>query len=97
MVVPQTVLEYLIGNRFSVRQVAVLLQVSTSTVTRSMSQYGITVCSTYTCMSDNELDTVVARLQQQHPNSGYLEATLQQWVIVSRKLGSQTLFEESIL
>ena len=71
LVVPQTVLEYLIGNRFSVRQAALLLQVSASTVRRCMSQYGITVRSTYSCMSDIELDNLVTRLQQQHPNSGY--------------------------
>lgn len=70
LVVPQTVLEYLIGNRFSVRQAALLLQVSASTVRRYMSLYGITVRSTYSCISDTELDSLVTRLQQRHPNSG---------------------------
>ena len=66
-----TVLEYMIGNRFSVRQISNLLNVSSSSIRRYMNLYGITVRSTYSSMSDQQLDSIVATLQRRHPNSGY--------------------------
>lgn len=41
LIIPRNVLEYLIGNRFSVPQVAQLLQTSISTVRRRMMEFGI--------------------------------------------------------
>ena len=69
--ISQAVLEYMIGNRFSVRQIANIINVSTSSVRRYMNLYRLTIRSTYTSISDQDLDTIVNRLQQQHPNSGY--------------------------
>ena len=71
LLVSQAVLEYLIGNRFTVRQIAQLLQVSPSTIRRQMNHFGITIRSTYSTISDQDLDSIVLRLQMQHPNSGY--------------------------
>ena len=69
--ISQAVLEYMIGNRFSVRQIASLLNVSTSSVRPYMDLYRLTVRSTYTYISNQDLDTTVTCLQQQHPNNGY--------------------------
>lgn len=71
IVVSPPVLEYLISNRFSVRQVAQLLQVSPSTIRRHMNEFGITVRGTYSSLSNEMLDTIVQRIQEEHPNSGY--------------------------
>ena len=69
--ISRSILEYLIGNQFTVIQTADLLNVSASTVRRYMNQYGITVRSSYSTLTDLELDNVVSGIQQQHPNNGY--------------------------
>ena len=56
--IPHNVLEYLIGNRFSVPQVAQLLQTSISTVRRRMMEFGITIRSTYSTIDDEQLDRI---------------------------------------
>ena len=69
--IPHNVLEYLIGNRFSVPQVAQLLQTSISTVRRCMMEFGITIRSTYSTIDDEQLDRIVSDLQRHYPNCGY--------------------------
>lgn len=69
--ISRAVLEYMIGSRFTVRVTANLLNVSSRTARRYMNLYGITVRSTYTSISDPQLDQIVGTLSQQHPNSGY--------------------------
>lgn len=69
--ISQEIVEYLIGNRFSVPQAAQLLQVSTSTLRRRMFDFGITVRSTYSSLDDNQLDSITSQLQRHYPNCGY--------------------------
>ena len=71
VVISREMLDYLIGNHFTVHQVAQLLQTSTSTVRRRMREFGITVRSTYSLINDLQLDTLVRELQNQYPNCGY--------------------------
>ena len=71
VVISREVLDYLIGNHFTVHQVAQLLQTSTSTVRRRMREFGITVRSTYSLINDHQLNTLVRELQNQYPNCGY--------------------------
>ena len=68
--VPISILEFLIENRFSVPQIADVLRVSVRTVRRRMTEYGLSVRATYTSISQQELDAVVARIQQQFPFCG---------------------------
>lgn len=64
-------LEYLIGNHFSVHRVAQLLQTSVSTVRRRMHEFGISVRSTCSVIDDAQLDTLVREIQHQYPNCVY--------------------------
>lgn len=71
VVIPQEMVEYLIGNCFSVCQAAQLLQTSTSTLRRRMLDFGITVRSTYSTFDDRQLDSIVSEVQRHYPNCGY--------------------------
>ena len=71
VIIPCNMLEYLIGNHFSVQRVAQLLQTSVSTVRRRMREFGISVRSTYSVIDDAQLDTLVREIQHQYPNCGY--------------------------
>ena len=71
IIISQGVMEYLIGNCFTIHQIALLLQTSPSTVRRHMNRYNISVRSTYPTISDTDLDHIVSGLCNEHPNSGY--------------------------
>ncbi len=55
---------------FSVPQIAQLLRVSKRTIRRRMSQFGLSIRSTYSQLSDDQLDEVVCAIQQQFLYSG---------------------------
>ena len=63
-------LEFLVENQFSVPQMASMLGVSTKTVERQLSDYGISIRDTYTDMTNEELQSVVASIQNEHPMCG---------------------------
>ena len=63
-------LEFFIQTGFSVPQIAHLLGVSVSTVRRRMTDYNLTIHSTYCTLDDIELDSLIADIQQQFPNAG---------------------------
>ena len=63
-------LEFLIENRFTAPQIADVLCVSVRTVRRRMSEYGLSIRATFTSISEQELDAVVAGIQQQFPLCG---------------------------
>ena len=71
LVISRDMLENLLGNHFSVRRIAQLLHTSLSTVRRRMHDFGLSVRSTYSIISDAQLDTLVRELQHQYPNCGY--------------------------
>ena len=68
--IPHSQLQNLIEWRFSVPQIAQLMGVSHSTIRRSMSRYSLSIRATYSSISDEELDHLVATAQQQFPNWG---------------------------
>ena len=63
-------LSYLIENRFSVPQIADMLGVSISTVRRRMTEFGLSITAQYSMLSDQEIDEIVQRIQQQFPMCG---------------------------
>ena len=65
--IPQEQLQCL---RFSVPQIAQLLGVSVRTVRRRMSVAGLSIRSTYSQLSDDQLDDLVGSIQQQFPHCG---------------------------
>ena len=68
--IPRDQLQYLIENRFSVPQIAQVLSRSVSTVRRQMSCYNLSIRSTYSMITDAQLDDLVVTVQQQFPNWG---------------------------
>ena len=68
--IPRNQLQYLIESRFSVPQIADLLGVSVSTIRRRMTLYNLSIQSTYSSITDDELDELIAGIQCQFPNWG---------------------------
>lgn len=68
--IPYHQLEHLVQAHFSGPQIATMLGVSVSTIRRRMSQYNLTIGSTYSSMSDAYLDQMVSEAQREFPGWG---------------------------
>ena len=64
-------IHFLLRLRFSVPEIARLLNVSVRTVRRRMDSRGIRVRRMFTQISNSRLDNLVHSLVAQHPNAGY--------------------------
>ena len=64
-------LQFLIDRRFSVREIASLLGVGVRTVERRMHEFGLSVRSSYSTITDAELDLAVESILRSFPNAGY--------------------------
>ena len=73
--VPQEQLEFLVERCFNVPQMSALLGVSSRTIERRLSEFGIRLRQTYSCLSDVELDLVVQNILSDFPNTGYKRMT----------------------
>ena len=69
--ISQDQLEYLTGNDFPVQRIASMLGVSASTVRRRMTDFGLSISDTYTCISDEDLCSAILDIKKNSPNSGY--------------------------
>ena len=69
--VPQCLLESLIESGFSVPQIADILFISVRTVRRRMSEYGLSIRATYSAITEQDLDVIINRIQQEFPLCGY--------------------------
>ena len=67
----QEQLEYLLHLGFTCPQIAMLMEVSLSTIRRRMSEYGLCVTALYSTITDQELDVLIAQIKHTFPNSGY--------------------------
>ena len=74
-VVAQEQLEFLIEGHFSVPEISKLLGVSTRTVERRMSEYGLNIRQSYSQINDSDLDGVLNGILKDVPNSGYKRKT----------------------
>jgi hypothetical protein len=63
--IPEGQLQYLLQCKFTVPQISMILNVSVRTVRRRMEAYDLSVRSLYSTLSDDDLDAVVRRIQQQ--------------------------------
>ena len=63
-------IEYLRGLRFSFTEIARILRVSRATLYRRLDDAGISRSSTFSTISDAELDAQVERIKRSHPNDG---------------------------
>lgn len=70
-VIPEELLEQLLDMHFTCQTIATLLGVSLRTVRRRMEEYGLSVRSCYSAISDEDLDQLVMQLKCNYPSSGY--------------------------
>lgn len=68
--IPREQLYYLIETRFTVPQIADMIGVSVRTVHRRMSEYGLSIHSMYSEMTDQELDEIISVIHQEFPMCG---------------------------
>lgn len=68
---PRGQLLFYIEHGFSCRQISSMLGVSQSTVNRRMSEYGFSIRSTYSDISESELKSTICQVHQSFPNAGY--------------------------
>jgi hypothetical protein len=64
-------LEHHLQIGFSCPKIADIFGVSVSTVRRRMAEYGFSISSLYSSITDEELDFLVAQIQREFPNCGY--------------------------
>ncbi len=71
VVISRHQLETLLGLNFTVPQMAELLGVSVSTLTRRLRNYGLSVRQMYSDITDTQLNELVSRINHQFPSAGY--------------------------
>ena len=64
-------LEHLLHLNFACSKIASMLGVSLRTVRRRMTEYGLSVSSLYSEMSEHELERMANEIQSSFPNCGY--------------------------
>ena len=69
--IPKEQLEYLLAMGFSGPQISNAIGASLSTIRRRMTQYGLTIGSLYSDITDQELDSVVSQIKVLFPNCGF--------------------------
>ena len=67
----EDMLIHFLSNRFTIRQMAALLQVSQSTIRRRLNEFGLSVRTQYSNVNDDDLDDLVRELNLCFPNCGY--------------------------
>lgn len=68
--IPSEQISLLIESQFTVPQIADLIGVSVRTVYRRMSQYGLSIRSTYSELTDQELDDLTSDIHREFPMCG---------------------------
>ena len=63
-------LSFLVESNFTSIQISNMLGVSLRTIQRRLSEFGISIRMTYSSISDDELDELVAQIQMQFPMCG---------------------------
>ena len=64
-------LEYLLAMGFSGLEISNAIGVSLSTVRRRMTQYGLTIGSLFSDITDQDLDSIVSQIKVLFPNCGF--------------------------
>lgn len=68
--IPREQLVWLIESKFTVPQIAEIIGVSVRTIHRRMSEYGLSIHTTYAELTDNELDSVISEIHREFPMCG---------------------------
>jgi hypothetical protein len=64
-------LEFMLEYKFTIPQIAEMLNVSTSTIARRLHEYGLSTSTLYTRISDQELDGIIREISAENVNCGY--------------------------
>lgn len=73
--VPQEQLQFLIERRFNTTQIASLLGVSPRTIERRLRKHNLNISTSYSNLSDQDLDTVIKSVLTDFPQTGYKRMT----------------------
>jgi len=73
--VPQEQLQFLVERRFNIPQIASLLGVSERTVERRLREFNLNISTSYSNLSDQELDAVINSIVTDFPQTGYKRMT----------------------
>ncbi|XP_073237665.1 uncharacterized protein [Porites lutea] len=73
--VPQEQLQFLIERRFNTTQIASLLGVSPRTIERRLREHNLNISTSYSNLSDQDLDTVIKSVLTDFPQTGYKRMT----------------------
>jgi hypothetical protein len=68
--IPRNQLAYFLEKRFTVPDIAEILQVSVRTVRRRMTVYNLSVGNLYSTLTDQQLDGIIQGIQHQFPTCG---------------------------
>ena len=68
--IPREQLLLLIESKFTVPQIADMIGVSVRTIHRRMSEYDLSIHSTYTELTDDELDSIISDIHKEFPMCG---------------------------
>ena len=68
-------LQFLVEQGFSTPTIADILGVSTRTLERRLQEFGLNLRSTYSTLSDQELDTIMNSILAEFPETGYKRMT----------------------
>ena len=68
---PQCQITALVESGFTGVQIANIVGVSLSTIRRRMAEYGISISSQYSELSDQDLDQLVGSIKEEFPTCGY--------------------------
>jgi len=66
-------LKYLLDNHFTVPRIASIIGVSSRTIERRLSQFGLSVRSRYSNLTDAELKQIMSDIKEDHPQCGNLQ------------------------
>ena len=73
--IPLEHLRFLLGKKFKVAEIANLFGTSKRTVERRMKDFGMSAATTYTQLSDQQLDELIRDIQRDFPNAGCRRVT----------------------
>ena len=68
--IPREQLLFLIESKFTVPQISDMIGVSVRTIHRQLSEYNLSIHSTYTDLTDGELDSIASDIHKEFPMCG---------------------------
>ncbi len=69
--IKEEILRFLFDKRFTVKDAATLLGVSTRTIERRMNEFGLQISNCYSDINNSDLESIVRNLTDEFPNIGY--------------------------